>query len=331
MTRNSQADNLTGASTTGGRAYWADSLRGLAVTLVVLQHASGVPDVILGAIDTPVLQQAMRASLAPFRIPVLLVLSGLMLERSLRKPLPVYGFGKICKVVWPFVLWSVITVVAAGERSHLASFWYWIGGPFHMWYLSVLIVAYMVGVLTRWVPSWAITIAFIAMLVIVDPQVGSVRRALFYGAIFFFGASLRPVLSRWMSLRPVLPALLGVVAIGIAGGGLMGAVSVDPKVPWTLAYVAPGVLAILWAWPRLPRIPALEFLGRRSMVLYCVHFPVQVLISRWFGFLALDHSLLLILACGLGGLVIPILMIYGYDRVRLLFELPMPSFLKRSR
>ena len=46
--------------------------------------------------------------------------------------------GKIRNLLWPYVVWTVITLCAAGEFSKLVSFWLWVGGAFHMWFLAAV-------------------------------------------------------------------------------------------------------------------------------------------------------------------------------------------------
>ena len=313
----------------GNRQHWADSLRGLAVVLVVLQHASGVPQVVIGQESPGRVWEVVMAALAPFRIPTLLILSGLLLPRSVAKPFSVYVDGKVRKVLWPFVVWSVLTVLAAGTSDPRAmGFWLWAGGVFHMWYLSVLLVGYAIGVVVRWVPGWIPAVLFIAILGFGDPSTNTIRRALFYGCIFFIGATLAPALRRWLGARMKWAVAASIFGLVVAGMAAMGMVSITPEVPWSFLLALPGVLAVIWGWCRLPRMLSLEAIGRRSMVLYCVHFPVQIVVAHFFAGVGLVEPTLAVPISFIVGLLVPLALMTVYAKIEWLFVMPRMPLLK---
>lgn len=88
------------------RMSWIDVLRGLAVLAVVLHHAAlqvtHGRDTNLGWIST------LDDAVTPFRMPILMFLSGLLLPLSLAKPWVVYLRGKLRKIAWPYLLWSFL-------------------------------------------------------------------------------------------------------------------------------------------------------------------------------------------------------------------------------
>lgn len=122
------------------RLHWIDSLRGLAVALVVIYHANGIPRIAIESHPSlgPV-WDAVTGAIAPLCIPLLLILSGLFLHRALAKPLLAH-VGGLLRMVWPFLLWSSLTMLAAGSSPLDGTFWGWVGGPYHMWYLAVLLI-----------------------------------------------------------------------------------------------------------------------------------------------------------------------------------------------
>ena len=75
------------------RIEWMDSLRGIAILLLLFWHAFAIPD-LLGTPMPDWLRNINNAFL-PFRMPMLMFLSGMLLEKSLRKPLPTYYEGKL--------------------------------------------------------------------------------------------------------------------------------------------------------------------------------------------------------------------------------------------
>lgn len=51
----------------------------------------------------------------PYRMPALMFLSGMLLHRSLSKSASLYFGGKARKIAWPYVLWSLIGLMLAGD------------------------------------------------------------------------------------------------------------------------------------------------------------------------------------------------------------------------
>src|SRR5699024_2842661 len=83
-----------------------DAVRGTAILLLLVWHASAVPT--MYDVAMPEAVRSANAFFLPFRMPTLMLLSGMLLARSLRKPLPRYLAGKFSMVLWPYVAWVVI-------------------------------------------------------------------------------------------------------------------------------------------------------------------------------------------------------------------------------
>lgn len=305
------------------RMYWMDALRGLAVLLVVLQHSTSYPkqkgtDLGLGFIDVS------ADILAPYRMPLLLLLSGMLLGPSVRKSLGGYYEGKLRKVLWPLLVWGVITGAAEGQRLGAAlTIEFWKSGPLHMWFLGVLLVYYLIGPVTRHVPPWAVMASFIAILLIFNPDDFFYRRVLYYGVFFFLGAALMPHLDKILKRGVWFPITMGMVGVVVAIGSLAGIVDVRPQQAlWSVAAPAAGLAAILWLGPNLPRMRWLEWAGKRSVILYCVHFPIMVWITLNMAHLA-DYSPLRFYFFQMGlGLGVPVLLALLYPYSKFLFEFP---------
>lgn len=311
-----------------------DALRGIAVLLVILQHSNGIPRTYSGITGAEVLDYS-TGFLAPFRMPMLLLLSGLLLVPSVRKPLKQYYDGKIRKVVWPYLVWGVIVALVTLSPAALLTVEFWRGGPSHLWFLTVLMACYLIGPSVRFVPPWVIPVSMIAVLVLVDPSTNFYRRILFFGAFFFIGAAIYPHL-RWLQSRgPWLPVLAGGAALVIGVLSMLGHVSVGHQDPWTIAASLPGLLLAVWSVPRLPRMPWMEFAGRRSIVLYCVHAPVMIAVTLLAGSLVEVSTPLFFALVVVAGFGIPVLIAMHYDRFLPLFELPalhpaaLPASVKR--
>lgn len=87
------------------RQEWIDGLRGAAVLAVVVHHAELVTaDVAHGV--APV--AAVNRALEPCRLPLLALLSGMLLSRSLAKGPRRHLRGKAAAILWPYAVWVTL-------------------------------------------------------------------------------------------------------------------------------------------------------------------------------------------------------------------------------
>lgn len=262
------------------RMEWMDILRGIAVVLIIAAHipthvvAGGVPPERLDGIR-PVLD-----ALAPIRVPVLFVLSGLLLERSLRKPAGQYVRGKLRAILYPFAVWVLLEGarrVTTGEAPletlvHLVLNSY-------LWFLAYIFVYYLLALLLRRVPPVVVVGAFLAGAVVLPDEF---LRGPYYGAFFFLGWYAVRYLPQLLALlRSGWFPLLAVAAIGqyvLLWGAELGAVT--PLVQWLRAIpliaVAAG-LALRLERTRAGRIAA--WYGTSSIVVYVSHYFYEGLIA----------------------------------------------------
>ncbi|MBM7520172.1 acyltransferase family protein [Nocardioides nitrophenolicus] len=86
------------------RQQWVDGVRGLAMLAVVVFHA----ELVAGPLGW---LAAANQDLAHVRMPLLMVLSGLLLSRSLAKGPRRHLAGKARAVLWPYVVWASIDLL----------------------------------------------------------------------------------------------------------------------------------------------------------------------------------------------------------------------------
>lgn len=306
-----------------GRMEWMDLLRGLAVLLVVAWHAVSIPEQ-FGGKETSDALQSFNAAVAPFRIPTLLVLSGLLLERSLSKGPRRYVVGKVRHIVWPYALWFVLIMGSIDSLVALTNPTNWLSGGI-LWYLAVLIVCYAVAMLRpRWLPWELFVLAPLVLLWALEPESGVPQRLRWFGAFFFLGAALRPHLD---TLQRRLPAwggaLLGpVVVLGGVAAAERFVISQRP------AYFVVSVLGILFALWLAPRIPSsavtrlLQWYGRNSIVVYVGHALAVYLTYRVLAAIGAGESGIVVPVLAIAGVGVPTLLILARRRLDLLFVFP---------
>lgn len=322
------------------RMDWMDLLRGLAVLLVVVLHAAGIPHMNDHGVE---LWSQLNELLEPFRMPLLMVLSGLLLPHSLAKPLLVYVRGKLCGIAWPLALWMVLFGVVIywngpGDPQ------YWLTGDY-LWFLMTLLICYALalglkpalnfagrratgrrspaGLLPLTLTAVLGAIAMIALLEILQPEQLLISRTLYYGAFFFLGSACVPALARWVSAPGRAVTLLCI------GAGLCAYLGLsDPSFRTGTAVSAVtacmGIAVALWCAPRVPASAVttfLRWLGRNSLVVYVTHFPVIILTFRAAQALHLG-PLATVMICTVTGVTATVLLVRLRPRTPWLYAFP---------
>ena len=261
-----------------------DQLRGLAILLVVFVHAEAVvrPWV---AMPGPVV--VTLDALAPFRIPMLVFLSGMLLERSLSKPTGAYFAGKLRAIAWPYVLWSVLFLAVSGALTVSTLVRVAFLPPTYLWYLFFLLLYYALAWLMRKgrVPFWVAMVAGFAVSFSDDPY--RIGRFGFLMVFFFAGWYMTRYWAPWVLRHRswlIAPGALAMIA-----GGWISAAGVPVRYePLPIVLTAGGVLFGVCAMSFLEGarwLRPVASVGRASIVFYVTHYPVIYLLG-----LALDWA-----------------------------------------
>lgn len=262
----------------GSRLRWMDLTRGAAIVLVILHHSIDIPAAVF---DTP-----MPAALvvvdrvfAPFRIPLLMFLSGMLLPRSFRRTTGPYFAGKARGILWPYLVWSLVVLGVAGQLSFgaLANVLFY--PPTYLWYLWFLLVFYSVAWLLRRLsvpPLPAAAVALIASMFL--PEDYRLSRFAFLLAFFLAGwwwAQAESRLTIRESVRRTVICCGLLLATVTAVLSAMGtATRYEVAFAWgTIALIVAVALGLPSDRPRRWAKPA-EFVGRNSIVFYVSHYPV---------------------------------------------------------
>lgn len=303
-------------------------LRGIAVLLVVVLHGADIPYLNGNGVEE---WAQVNRYLEPFRMPLLMFLSGMLLPRSLAKPLPIYAWGKFAAIMWPLLLWILLfgLLIYRGGIDHPA---FWLSGGDYLWFLTALCICYLIGVglkpLVR--SQWAFILAalglFAAMLLtrqFVEINLSIATRTLYNGAFFFLGAACLRAVPRWTKAPALLVAVLALIAAAVSYLGID-----DRALRTGTLYAVPGsvigIAVAIWLASRVRGGRMLTFLawvGRSSIVVYIVHFPAAVLTHRLMIFLGADpvtHTIL----CTVMGLVVSVAAVALRPKVPWLYVFP---------
>lgn len=331
------------AQDTGERAVWIDVLRGTSGLLVILAHAqafardqagaawAGAQDTLLMA-AVSLLNQIM----APLRMELMFLLSGMFVAHGLAKGRRRYVAGKLNHVLYPFLVWVLLnfvlreggSVLLMGEPinwGHLGELL--IGHAPPTWFLFDLAVFFLVVPwLRRW-PLWAVLPALVALSLLVRGVATPHDGELFYHLAFFLcgDALVRsrrdPTRApRWLLAVSVL--CLCTIAV------LATHTALDKTWVGYLPLVLGGLplLAMLAAAvARTPLAAPLAYVGRNAIVFYVVHFTLFIALAFVLGRATRDGMVIfaVLLACGVG---VPWLLCVlrrtpGFRWVELLFSL----------
>lgn len=268
------------------RLGWMDTLRGLSILLVILHHST---QIVVNAYEQadgavpPVLEPFVFVSnfFAPFRMPMLMFLSGLLISGSLKRPAGQYVWGKLRRILWPIIVWTAVYnlafVAGGGELPGMP--WEWAYWNTYLWFMQFILAYYLVALLTKWIPAWVFVLLGLVCAFAVPAEV--VDERFFYLLPFFFlGAFIEGFWERFVAAITV-PVAIALTAIPLALG-LISALWI-PLWYEPLAAV-PGLLGILALARVAVYIPdagwlrPVRFVGRYSLIYYVVHYPAYAAI-----------------------------------------------------
>jgi fucose 4-O-acetylase-like acetyltransferase len=257
-----------------------DFVRGTCIILVILLHAMAAVNQQWG-VEAPAQIDNFNLAFAPFRMPTLMFLSGMLLVKSLNKDVPAYIYGKLSLIFWPFIFWSLV-VLAAEQRFTIEYLLKLpISAPTVLWYLWFICAYYMLALaLHRLKISFALVAISALVASIFLPDFLRISRFAYLFFFFLMGAWVHAVpdtvlRNRWVTGLGAMAAIAG-AALSIAG------VRLNYAAEYSWAPI--GMIAVVLGFARYYSSnflsPVVEFIGRNSIVFYCVHFPVQWTVVR---------------------------------------------------
>lgn len=274
------------------RLIWMDAVRGLCIFLVILVHASGVIDD-MGLSYSRALE-TFNLFMEPFRIPLLMFLSGMLLHKGLQKPANAYFFGKFALIFWPFLVWSMVVYAAEGRLTLEYILKTAITAPSVLWFLWFIAAYYVLAYILLQklkLPAWPIILACLVGAAVL-PEIVRIPRFSYLFAFFLMG---HVTMTSGVRLTGLKGAAAGLIGLGLAiTGGLMAVQDLGGKYDPLYAWIPLGLVAfIFWAsqaYSGAKALQPIEYVGRNSLVFYVVHFPVILVVANLMGALEVENG-----------------------------------------
>ncbi|MGO2519436.1 MAG: acyltransferase family protein [Microbacterium sp.] len=271
------------------RITWMDVLRGLSILLVILHHTTQIVAYRIG--DVPEFFDFVSAFFAPYRMPMLMFLSGLLVAGSLKAPTGNYIWGKVRRILWPIVVWTLVYAAAEvladpGQAKYMPwelGFW-----NTYLWFMQFIFAYYIIALLIRWIPIWVMMAAPFVAAFLIPSDLELLQRFFYLMPFFFLGAFIEKywntyaklLSARWAAILVIIPIAVAVYSglddiwVRAAGDERGGGLWYEP---WAAIPAMLGILILVrlaTSIPELRWLAPVRFVGRYSLIYYVSHYPV---------------------------------------------------------
>lgn len=309
---------------------WMDHLRGFTIFLVILFHAGTATERFTGGM--PYAVQPVLDAFTPFRMPILVFVSGMLLPRSLAKPGKEYALGKLRGIGWPYVVWSLIFLAVSSQLTVQNVLGITVAPPHYLWFLWFLLIYYTLAwLIERFSISLPIVLA-VCFIGSFGPEDFRVSRFFFLFLFFLLGhlyAKRTPVKLPNSTRTWFVPLLLVTVAISSGASAMGKDVRYEPL--FVASPLAATVLCVM-VLPSLARqgfvSRAFGFVGRNSLIFYASHVPAIWLVGSEVAALGDMNKNLVFVVCALTALGVGfgLVVLAGRSKlVSVLFRFPEPT------
>lgn len=275
------------------RLVWMDFARGICILLVIVFHARPAMQVYAPmSLTEPFLLDTFNRFFAPYRMPLLMFLSGMLLHKSLAKDTRHYVQGKFTQIFWPFLIFSMLILFVGDRLTLINMLKVPISSPTLLWYLWFLVAFYLLTLafVKARVPLWAVAVASLALVPFL-PDIQRIPRFAFLFFFFLAGHLAMTMMHRsargTLQLGPLpLGRLTGAIGLvlTVIGGYISvtgGSIKYDVLHVWAPLGLAVLMLTVGPLYRTTSATAWLEWIGRNSLVFYVIHFPVQMVTAQF--------------------------------------------------
>ncbi|GAA3947720.1 acyltransferase [Microbacterium soli] len=257
------------------RIGWMDLLRGLSILLVILHHSTQIVVYRIG--EVPGFFEFLSSFFAPYRMPMLMFLSGLLVAGSLHAPTGKYVWGKVRRIVWPIIVWTVIYAVSeriVGQGEYMPwelGFW-----NTYLWFMQFIFAYYILALLMRWVPVWILVAVPFVLMFVIPAELELLQRFFYLMPFFFLGAFIEKHWDHYAS-RLSVPLAAGLSVIPIAVALYSGLVQPLWYEPLSALPAMLGIMILVRLTAIAPDarwLAPVRFVGQYSLIYYVAHYPV---------------------------------------------------------
>lgn len=258
------------------RQQWVDAARGIGILVVVYAHALR-GHVTSGAFDPAWHAKTQDAIIYAFHMPLFFFLSGLFVQRSLRKGRLPFLREKAVTLVYPYLLWSIVSILlgamAAGAvnnaNSPSAILDLWHSPVYQFWFLYVLLAHQLVTLVTLGNRVFAALLSLVSAVGIGTAGYGMLSMSLTYYVYFGVGILLAPYTQDVARHRTaIIAGALAAAAVFVASLVLPWPA---PEQAMQLTRAIAGIVMTIGLALLLGHVRGLVLLGTASMAIYVLH------------------------------------------------------------
>jgi fucose 4-O-acetylase-like acetyltransferase len=248
-----------------------------------------------------------------FHMPLFFFLAGLFAAKSLAKGTGPFLRDKGVTLVWPYILWSVVSitlgVLGSGAVNGLITFasmgGIWRTPVYQYWFLYVLLICQLLLLVVRADCRLVAALTLASAVIGITPVLGMLSFAFNFFVYFGAGVLAAPWLLKWQAGRGTLVAiLLGGIALFVASYAVGNAVP-SRVLALTRAFSgSAGVMAL--AMLLAPYARWLAVLGAASMSIYVLHTIFSAGVRIAWRMSGIDNNLAALVLGTMVGIVAPL-------------------------
>lgn len=223
--------------------------------------------------------RVINSIFAPYRMPFLMVLSGLLFYKSLNKGDFKNIRGKLEMIIWPFLIWTAAFFAAKGTLDFATFPEQSVSGSAPMWYLWYLAAYYILTTLVERV-KFPILLLMVIMVLLKPVVPDTIGRFVY---LFFFFLLGHLVASKGLLPRISRPMAFCGLALALAGAVISMAffsIRYNMLYVWAPLGLTAGLLYLSQFYRTHAWTQPMEWIGRNSIVFYVVHLPLQIVLAK---------------------------------------------------